>query len=94
VGPYREPGEDLEREHDAREIAAFREVLERRGRRVRAGVFLAGLAALLAIPLLFLLGSLCIEPVGGGIRGTGSTHCETHLITPSSGDPIPMTICR
>ena len=86
-----DPGDD--HVDDAREVAAFRALLERRGWRVRAGLLLtvlavAGGAATVAFLLLISGSSAAPSPEPRAPR------CETRLVTPRAGDPVPMTLCH
>ena len=93
VGPYRDPAEDLEAELDAREVAAFRALLERRGWRVRAGVLLTmlGVVGGAATVVLLVLHSGLSAATSPEPR---APRCVTRLVTPRAGDPFPMTICH
>ena len=93
VGPYRERAENVEAELDAREVAAFKASLARRGRHVSVGVLLTLLAAVGPAVLAVSLAVLYAPPPPLP-SGRSSTRCDTHLVWPARGEAFPMTVCR
>lgn len=93
MGPYREPAENVEADLEAREIANFKASLARRSRRVHVGVLLTLLAAVGPAALAVSL-TVLYAPAPPLPSGRPSTRCETHVVSPTRGEPFPMTVCH
>jgi hypothetical protein len=88
--PYRDPAEDAEDALDAAEVAAFRVAVARRTRRLRVVVPLVAIGVVAAVASILWLSS----KEGPKRPATDEEGCETHLVYPPSGNPIPVTVCR
>jgi hypothetical protein len=93
VVPYRTPAANDDARLDALELAAFQARLGGRARqfRVWAGVLLTVICVAAPAVVIFAL-SFFVAPVPP--PADTAPRCETHYVTPASGDPIPMTVCR
>jgi hypothetical protein len=92
VGPYRACANNDDADALAREVAEFRAALARRTPRVWVGVVLTLLGSVAIPAALFALTVPDVIETASPPRA--ESRCETHLVTPAAGDPIPMTICR
>jgi hypothetical protein len=90
VGPYRQPGEDNEALVLEREIAEFRACAVKHARRVRVAVLVAVTASL---GLFCLLCTLILAEGAPRRVSYAPQRCETHMIRPENGAPVPIAVC-